>query len=298
MKRAYRDMAKVWHPDRFAHDPRLQQKAEQKLKEINSAYDSLCTYLADQPVQEKSEAAPNTGQYPGNRSGFETEPGPTQPHPNTPKAPAAEKMGQPVALVWGRLGWWLRALLVGGVVGACLAFSYAAFLADEPIPEASLPNEDSEQPKKSKAAAKGQRKARCRDGAPKACETQCAAGDANSCYSLATMLSNGEGAQKNPQRAAQLYETSCKGGVLEGCSTVALMYLTGNDVPRDAARARHLLHQSCEGGFSYSCGILGRLLFEGKQFPKDESRGVQLLQKACNHKNVMACEWLKKAKPE
>lgn len=41
LKTAHRDMAKVWHPDRFAHDPRLQQKAQEKLKEINEAYDRL-----------------------------------------------------------------------------------------------------------------------------------------------------------------------------------------------------------------------------------------------------------------
>ncbi|MCA1631679.1 MAG: J domain-containing protein [Acidobacteria bacterium] len=40
-KTAYRDMAKVWHPDRFTHDPRLQQKAQEKLKEINDAYQQL-----------------------------------------------------------------------------------------------------------------------------------------------------------------------------------------------------------------------------------------------------------------
>jgi hypothetical protein len=41
IKAAYRDMAKVWHPDRFAHDPRLQAKAQNKLKEINEAYEAL-----------------------------------------------------------------------------------------------------------------------------------------------------------------------------------------------------------------------------------------------------------------
>jgi hypothetical protein len=41
LKAAYRDLTKVWHPDRFAHDPRLQQKAEEKLKEINEAYEQL-----------------------------------------------------------------------------------------------------------------------------------------------------------------------------------------------------------------------------------------------------------------
>lgn len=41
LKEAYRDMAKVWHPDRFSHDPRLQQKAQERLKEINEAYEQL-----------------------------------------------------------------------------------------------------------------------------------------------------------------------------------------------------------------------------------------------------------------
>jgi hypothetical protein len=43
IKTAYRDLAKVWHPDRFTHDPRLQQKAQEKLKEINDAYQRLLT---------------------------------------------------------------------------------------------------------------------------------------------------------------------------------------------------------------------------------------------------------------
>lgn len=44
IKQAYRDMVKVWHPDRFSHDPRLQQKAQEKLKEINEAYEQLQSF--------------------------------------------------------------------------------------------------------------------------------------------------------------------------------------------------------------------------------------------------------------
>lgn len=47
VKRAYRDLAKVWHPDRFSHDPPLQQKAQEKLKEINRAYEKLSSYRPD-----------------------------------------------------------------------------------------------------------------------------------------------------------------------------------------------------------------------------------------------------------
>jgi hypothetical protein len=48
VKRAYRDMVKVWHPDRFSHDPRLQKRAQEKLKEINLAYQRLESFLQEQ----------------------------------------------------------------------------------------------------------------------------------------------------------------------------------------------------------------------------------------------------------
>ena len=41
---AYRDLAKVWHPDRFADNPRLQKKAEEKLKEVNAAYEYVRSF--------------------------------------------------------------------------------------------------------------------------------------------------------------------------------------------------------------------------------------------------------------
>ena len=42
IRQAYRDMLKVWHPDRFAlESPRLQEKAEDNAKKINEAYEKL-----------------------------------------------------------------------------------------------------------------------------------------------------------------------------------------------------------------------------------------------------------------
>lgn len=41
IKRAHRDLAKVWHPDRFANDAALRRKAEEKLKAINEAYETI-----------------------------------------------------------------------------------------------------------------------------------------------------------------------------------------------------------------------------------------------------------------
>ena len=41
LKRAHRDLVQVWHPDRFTANPRLQNIAQEKLREINSAYAAL-----------------------------------------------------------------------------------------------------------------------------------------------------------------------------------------------------------------------------------------------------------------
>src|SRR5436190_22432574 len=41
IKEAHRDLAKIWHPDRFGEDPRLRAKAEEALKQINQAYQLL-----------------------------------------------------------------------------------------------------------------------------------------------------------------------------------------------------------------------------------------------------------------
>ena len=51
LRQAYRDQTKVWHPDRFSNDLRLQKKAEEKIKQINLAYRRLCGLCPyEQPV--------------------------------------------------------------------------------------------------------------------------------------------------------------------------------------------------------------------------------------------------------
>ena len=45
LKQAYRDLVQIWHPDRFNNNPRLEQIAEDKLREINIAYNHLLTYF-------------------------------------------------------------------------------------------------------------------------------------------------------------------------------------------------------------------------------------------------------------
>lgn len=77
IKAAYRDLAKVWHPDRFAHDARLQEKAQNKLKEINEAYEALTTATFNRsstrstrrPAESNSPAAASHSSPPSVRAG-------------------------------------------------------------------------------------------------------------------------------------------------------------------------------------------------------------------------------------
>jgi hypothetical protein len=46
VKRAYKDLVTVWHPDRFQNNQELKCKAEEKLKRINIAYEAIRQYLA------------------------------------------------------------------------------------------------------------------------------------------------------------------------------------------------------------------------------------------------------------
>jgi len=45
VKQAYKDLVNIWHPDRVSNNPRLKQKAEEKLKQINAAHERLLSYL-------------------------------------------------------------------------------------------------------------------------------------------------------------------------------------------------------------------------------------------------------------
>jgi hypothetical protein len=60
VKRAYRELVQVWHPDRFAHDPALQQKAQEKLKQINLAYEQICNRGVEEPRGRTASAESNS----------------------------------------------------------------------------------------------------------------------------------------------------------------------------------------------------------------------------------------------
>jgi curved DNA-binding protein CbpA len=72
VNQAYRDLAFIWHPDRVPKDnPRLQEKAHEKLQELNQARDHLRSNVKRPATQ---GAARSTGSSPVRPTVFASSP--------------------------------------------------------------------------------------------------------------------------------------------------------------------------------------------------------------------------------
>jgi hypothetical protein len=129
MRQAYRDLVNVWHPDRFAHNPRLRKKAEEKLKEINQAYRFLRGTTSETWEREAS-AAREEGN--GEAAEAPTAKGPTDGTPAT-LASIFRKIRERCFRGAARFGSWpafrLRLRRLRRVLGIAVLVSGLVFLA-------------------------------------------------------------------------------------------------------------------------------------------------------------------------
>ena len=58
VRQAYKDLVRVWHPDRFQSDPELRERAEQRLQKINDAYQALKSSAAFEGRRPESAPPP------------------------------------------------------------------------------------------------------------------------------------------------------------------------------------------------------------------------------------------------
>ena len=67
IKKAYRDMAKVWHPDRFPNDPHLQSKGNEQFKKVTEAYEKLIKHQASENTfsSQAHKSPEDSGKQPG-----------------------------------------------------------------------------------------------------------------------------------------------------------------------------------------------------------------------------------------
>jgi curved DNA-binding protein CbpA len=127
VKEAYRDLAKVWHPDRFPHDPRIQAKAQEELKKINAAYELLSSI---QPRPKDRSRPRESAQSQPPRRGRSPEAGSTQsPPPRNRSHPLSEKQargGGTRALNGAFVGFWvgIPVLTVSGILGGVVSRTF------------------------------------------------------------------------------------------------------------------------------------------------------------------------------
>ena len=94
LRSAYRDLAKVWHPDRWGHDLPLQARAQEKLKNINLAYDLLLSGAQRVPPEPPGPSAskphaPQQDQPSGRERSDNVPPRPSPFHQETPRQGSA-----------------------------------------------------------------------------------------------------------------------------------------------------------------------------------------------------------------
>ena len=55
--RAWRELMKVWHPDRFPNDPLMRRRAEEKVKALNDAYETIRGTRIQKEMPQRPSAA-------------------------------------------------------------------------------------------------------------------------------------------------------------------------------------------------------------------------------------------------
>ena len=109
VRATYRELVKVWHPDRFANDPDLRAKADRRLQEINRAYAVLQDRA--EPVEPLRHTAP--------RPDVATPPPSTTPPAATPRQSATRSTSHSTpgsANQRAPARWSLPLLVIGGLL--------------------------------------------------------------------------------------------------------------------------------------------------------------------------------------
>ena len=120
VKQAYRNLALLWHPDRYPQGSPLQAEAEHKFKEINHAYNQLRQFLNQPP----SRTPTSTPVKPSPNPGFYSNSQPPS-RPFKVQTPFVTKSGS-FDIPWGWLGGiFFSYILIGGILTAVALPSWA-----------------------------------------------------------------------------------------------------------------------------------------------------------------------------
>ena len=147
LKQAYHDLVQVWHPDKHSHNARLQKKADEKMKEINQAYEVLRLRLVhgmfrlepstSRAGSQTSRTGPTSGHHPPAEP--HSQPAEATPQDSSHAAPASY---EPKGLSGN--AFWL--ILLGIMMLIVMVTPRGRKAASPDIPEAAAPSSDTELP--------------------------------------------------------------------------------------------------------------------------------------------------------
>jgi TPR repeat protein len=255
VKMAFHDLVKVWHPDRFAHDPVLQQKAQEKLKEINLAYEKLSA-LADHED-----------------SGSPWEPGGSMSPPA--RRPAFGVLGGDDPLTSR-----FRLTAAGAAVLAVLlgiAYIYRRANAPPPAPKPALV-------KRFQGKGFGSLPKPPVDSVPvnplDKLQTDANAGDPKAQFALGLRYENGDGVLIDKRQAAHWYEAAATNGLAIAQERMGEFCLRGKAVNEDLSAAVRWFLKAAEQGDPEAQCQLGSLYADGRGVPQNFTAAIDWYRKA------------------
>ncbi len=253
VKVAYRDMAKVWHPDRFATDERLAGKAAEKIKEINAAYSRLEQYFNQ---REDDGEVPHVDVAPRQRP------------PSFEEPPIALPFTSLGRAVWGTLGIAFALAVIGGIVFMMTTAESSQATSQQYLQEAESDN------RRVRAAMLAQKKAQEADRIAeeakraqsiaaaearrlKALQRQSQASNSVSFngtlksasvpaeppplgeeeYQMGLKHANGQGVSEDQKLAFEWYRKGAEKNHTDAQEQLAYFYRSGKDVPQDLVEA-------------------------------------------------------------
>ncbi|MEI7819830.1 MAG: J domain-containing protein [Verrucomicrobiota bacterium] len=287
VKRSYRELVKVWHPDRFRGDPKLQAKAEEKLKRINLAYERLCHETAasaghrtasSQPPRPEPERTRSDARADHAHSEKSTQTHAPEARPRS--APAGRNNGE-VFRRWIRKPWVISALVAFVLIGiGMLVVSYRSGPRNEKFEQLL------------KAATQGDTGAQIAlgdlyyygEGVPKDdaksvkwYEKAGNQGDANAQKHLVVFYENGWRVEKDLAKAAAWNEKIAAQGDATAKKEVADWY---GYFLEDDAKVAEWYEKAAAQGDTIALKELARKFADGKGIPKNEAKATKWYQKA------------------
>lgn len=284
VKQSWRELVQVWHPDRFPNDSKLQQKAQERLKDINGAYAILERYLTSgtPPPHSRSSSSQTPDRTQQQSSGWreseskraETPPPPPPPPSSGEQTKTGPKQSQPF-VAWTALR---GIVVVFGVGGAVVVFGVIGLVVVL-LRIAANSGDGSARTPSSRAPS-----VQTVPSINKAADI----GGAQAQFELGGRYDTGEGVTKDWVEAAKWYRKAAEQNHAEAQSRLGVCYAVGKGVVMDGVEAVKWFRKAAEQNDAAGQRALGYRYSDGGGVTKDYVEAVKWWRKAAEQNDAKA----------